>query len=170
MAETVGNFFRELFGPYGTQLSVFFCSMLPIIELRGAIPLGAGFGLPWWQTFLISWVGNMIPVPFILLFIKRIIGWMATCKVKFFNKVANWLLAKVEKKRGKVEKYAFWGLTLFVALPLPGTGAWTGSLIAATIDMKFWKSLLCATVGVTIAAVIVTLIAYGAWGALSFLI
>ena len=96
MAETVGNFFRELFGPYGTQLSVFFCSMLPIIELRGAIPLGAGFGLPWWQTFLISWVGNMIPVPFILLFIKRIIGWMATCRVKFFNKVANWLLAKAD--------------------------------------------------------------------------
>ena len=152
---------KFLAGTLGEELCVFFCSMLPIIELRGSIPIGALlFKTPWWQNFLLSWLGNMVPVPFILLFINKIIGWMATCKIKFFNKVANWLLNKVEKKRSKVEKYAFWGLVLFVAIPAPGTGAWTGSLIAATIKMDPWKSLCCVAFGVTLAAIVVTLISY----------
>ena len=157
-------------GTFGTELCVFFCSMLPIIELRGSIPVGAALDVPWYWNFLISWLGNMVPVPFILLFINAIIGWMAQCKIKFFNKVANWLLRKVEKKRGKVEKYAFWGLVLFVAIPAPGTGAWTGSLIAATIKMNPWRAFLCVALGVTLAAVIITLISYGALEALSFLL
>jgi uncharacterized membrane protein len=94
---------------------------------------------------------------------------MAGCKVKFFNKVANKMFEKAEKNREKIEKYAFWGLTLFVAIPLPATGAWTGTLVAALFDMKFWKSLLSAFIGVLIAGVVMTLISYGvvaAWGAL----
>ena len=166
MKEAIVNFFLET---VGKELCVFFCSMLPIIELRGSIILGAGLGLPWWQNYLISWVGNMLPIPFILLFIKTIIGWMATCQITFFNKVANWLLNKAEKNRGKIERYAFWGLTLFVAIPLPGTGAWTGTLVASVIDMKFWKSLLATAVGVTIAGVIMTLASYGAVEFLKFL-
>ena len=165
MKDAIVNFFLET---VGEELCVFFCSLLPIIELRGAIPLGAGLGLPWWQTFLISWVGNLLPVPFILLFIKKIIGWMSKCRIAFLNKFANWLLNKAEKNRGKIEKYAFWGLTIFVAIPLPGTGAWTGSLVAGVIDMKFWKSLLSAAVGVTIAGVIMTLISYGVVAAISW--
>ena len=165
MKEAIVSFFLDT---VGKELCVFFCSLLPIIELRGAIPLGAGFGLPWWQTFLISWVGNLLPVPFILLFIKKFIGWMSKCRIGFLNKFANWLLNKAEKNRGKIEKYAFWGLTLFVAIPLPGTGAWTGSLVAGVIDMKFWKSLLSAAVGVTIAGVIMTLISYGVVAAISW--
>ena len=160
--EAIQNFFVNT---VGEELCVFFCSMIPIIELRGAIPMAALFGLPWWKAFLISVVGNILPVPFILLFIRAILGWMSRCRVKFFNKVANWLFAKAEKNRGKVEKYAFWGLTLFVGIPLPGTGAWTGSLVAAVIDMKFWKAMLSAVVGVLIAAVIMTLISYGALAA-----
>ena len=166
MKEAIVNFFLET---VGKELCVFFCSMLPIIELRGSIILGAGLGLPWWQNYLISWVGNMLPIPFILLFIKKIIGWMAVCKIKFLNKVANWLLNKAEKNREKIEKYAVWGLTLFVAIPLPGTGAWTGTLVASVIDMKFWKSLLCTAVGVTIAGVIMTLASYGFVSFLNFL-
>ena len=162
LAETIANFFINLMGPFGAQLAVFLCSMLPIIELRGSIILGAAMDLPWWQTYLLSWIGNMLPIPFILLFIKKMLQWMSTCKVKFFNKVSNWLMEKAEKNRGKIEKYAMWGLILFVASPLPGTGAWTGSLVAAVIDMKFWKSLLCVAIGVTIAGVIMTLGAYGA--------
>lgn len=158
IVEAIQNFFLNT---VGEELCVFFCSMIPIIELRGAIPLGAGLGLPWWQTFLISVVGNMLPVPFILLFIKSIIGWMSRCRVKLFNRVANWLLEKAEKNRGKIEKYVFWGLALFVAIPLPGTGAWTGSLVASIIDMKLWKGVLSALVGVLIAGVIMTLISYG---------
>ena len=135
--------------------------MIPIIELRGAVPMGWAMGLEWWQTYLISVVGNMIPVPFILLFINKIIKWMSSSKIKLFNKLANWLLKKAEKNREKIEKYAFWGVAIFVGIPLPVTGAWTGSLVAAVIDMKFWKALLSALIGVMMAGVIVTVIFYG---------
>ena len=103
----------------------------------------------------------MVPVPFILLFINKIIKWMAESKISLFNKVANWLLKKADKNRAKIEKYAFWGVALVVAVPLPVTGAWTGSLVAAVIDMKFWKALLSALIGVMIAGVIMTVIFYG---------
>ena len=158
MVEAIQNFFLET---VGRELCVFFCSMIPIIELRGAIPLGAALGVPFWQTYLISVIGNILPVPFILLFIKGFIGWCSKCPIRFLNKLANWLLEKVEKHRGKVEKYAFWGLTLFVAIPVPGTGAWTGSLVAALIDMKFSRALLSALIGVLLAGVIMTLVSYG---------
>ena len=158
MTEAIKNFFLE---SVGKELCVFFCSMLPIIELRGAIPIGAAMGLPWYWTYLISVVGNMIPVPFILLLIKKVIQWMSNSKVKFFNKIANFLLKKVEKHREKIEKYSFWGLTIFVGIPLPMTGAWTGTLVAAMIDVKFWKAMLSAFIGVLISGAIMTVISYG---------
>ena len=158
MIEAIKTFFLET---VGREWCVFFCSMIPIIELRGAIPMGAAFSLPWWQTYLISVVGNMIPVPFILLFIKKIIRWMSNSKVKFFNKTAGFLMRKVEKNRERIEIYSFFGVCLFVAIPLPATGAWTGSLVAAMIDMKFWKAVLSAVIGVLKAGVIMTLISYG---------
>ena len=158
MVEAIKTFFLDM---VGEELCVFFCSMIPIIELRGAIPMGAAFGLPWWQSYALSVLGNMLPVPFILLFIKGMIGWMSRSKIGFFNKVANFLLRKVEKKRDKIEKYSFWGVALFVGIPLPVTGAWTGSLVAAMIDMKFWKALVSCLIGVMIAGVIMTVISYG---------
>ena len=158
MIEAIKTFFLET---VGREWCVFFCSMIPIIELRSAIPMGAAFSLPWWQTYLISVIGNMIPVPFILLFIKKIIRWMSNSKVKLFNKTAGFLMRKVEKNREKIEKYSFFGVCLFVAIPLPATGAWTGSLVAAMIDMKFWKAVLSAFIGVLAAGVIMTLISYG---------
>lgn len=156
--EAIKGFFLET---VGKELCVFFCSMIPIIELRGAIPMGAVFGIPWWQVYILSVLGNMVPVPFILLLIKKIIQWMSDSKIKFFNKIANFLLHKVEKKRAGIEKYAFWGVCLFVAVPLPVTGAWTGSLVAAMIDMKFWKALLSCLLGVMISGVIMTIVSYG---------
>ena len=153
----------------GAHFGVILCSMIPIIELRGGIPLGMALGLPWWQSFLFAVVGNMLPVPFILLFINKFIAWMSRSKVKFFNKVGNWLIRKAEKNREKIEKYSFFGVCLFVAIPLPITGAWTGSLVASTIGMKFWKALLSCFLGVLIAATVVTLISYGVLGFLSFL-
>ena len=159
MVEAIQTFFLET---VGKELCVFFCSMIPIIELRGAIPLGFALGLPWWQSYALSVLGNMLPVPFILLLIKGMIGWMSRSKINFFNKVANFLLRKVEKKRDKIEKYSFWGVALFVGVPLPVTGAWTGSLVAAMIDMKFWKALLSAFIGVLIAGVRMPIISYGA--------
>ena len=157
MVQAIEQFFLET---VGRELCVLFCSMLPIIERRGAIPLGAGLGLPWWQSFGISIVGNLLPIPFILLFMRGILRLMK--KVKGLCKVALWLEGKAEKNREKVERYAFWGLVLFVAIPLPGTGAWPGSLVASVTGMRFWKSLLAAVIGVLIAGVIMTAVSYGA--------
>ena len=161
MEEIIQSFFEGTGWSIWRELCVFFCSMVPVIELRGAIPLGAGLGLEWWQSYLLSVVGNFVPVPFILLFINAILRWMSNSKVKFFNKVANWLLRKAEKNRKKVERFAFFGVALFVAIPLPATGAWTGSLVAAVFNMNFWKSMLSALIGILIAGAIMTLISYG---------
>ncbi len=157
MVEAIEHFFLET---VGRELCVFFCSMLPIIECRGAIPLGCGLGLPWWQSFLFAAIGNLLPVPFILLFIRAILRWMANCKVKFFNKIAGWLNRKVEKHKGTIEKYSYVGVMIFVAIPFPGTGAWTGSLIAAVLGMDWKKSTLAAIGGVLIACTIMTVISY----------
>ena len=158
MIDAIQNFFLET---VGRELCVFFCSMIPIIELRGAIPLGAALGLPIWQSFVLSIIGNMLPVPIILLFVKKVLSFMSKCRIKFFNKVANYVYAKAEKNRAKIEKYSFWGVALFVGIPLPMTGAWTGSLVAAIIDMKFWKAVLSALIGVLCAGVVITFISYG---------
>ena len=146
----------------------FLLSMVPIIELRGAIPLGAGLGLPWYINYIVCVIGNFLPVPFILLFIRAILNWMK--KVPKLDKIAIWLEARAAKKSDKVNKYATLGLLVFVALPLPGTGAWTGSLVAALMEMRLKHSLLSVFCGVLIAGVIVTLIAYGALGFLKFLL
>ncbi len=159
MVAAIEKFFLEI---VGRKLCVFFCSMLPIIELRGAIPLGAGLGLPWWLSYVLSIAGNILPVPFILLFIRGIIAWASKSKISICNKFAEFLNRKIEKNREKIEKYSFWGVCLFVAIPLPMTGAWTGALVAAALDMKFWKALLSCFIGVLIAGVVVTLISYGA--------
>ena len=158
MVEAIERFFLET---VGEELCVFFCSMIPIIELRGAIPLGAALGLPWWMSYFLSVVGNMLPVPIILLFVKKVLSFMSRCRVKFFNKVANYVYTKAEKNRARIEKYSFWGVALFVGIPLPMTGAWTGSLVAAMLNMKFWKAVLSALVGVLFAGVVMTLISYG---------
>mgnify|MGYP000720801135 CR=1 FL=1 len=108
----------------------------------------------------------MLPVPFILLFIGAILRWMAGCRVKLFNRFAGWLLRKAEKNRAKVEKYAFWGLALFVGVPLPGTGAWTGTLAASLLDMDFKSSVIAVMLGVVLAGVIMGLLSMGVFGAL----
>ena len=156
MIQAIEQFFLET---VGRHLCVFFCAMLPIIELRGAIPLGAGLGLPFYETLGLSLLGNMLPVPFILLFIRLILTGMK--KVKGLSKIAEWLERKAEKNREKIEKYSFWGLFLFVAVPLPGTGAWTGSLVAALIHMDFKKALASVALGVLAAGIVMTLISYG---------
>ena len=130
--------------------------------------MGTAFGLDPWLNYFISVVGNMLPVPVILLFVRVVLNWMK--KIKGLSKIALWVEAKADKNKGKIEKYGYLGVFIFVAVPLPGTGAWTGSLVAAMIDMKFWKAMLTAFVGVLIAAVVVTVIVYGGIEALDFLI
>ena len=158
MVEAIEQFFLET---VGIELCVFFCAMLPIIECRGAVPLGCALGLPWWQNALFSMAGNLLPVPFILLFIRAILKWMRTCRVGFFNKIAAWLDRKIEKHKGTIEKYSYWGIMIFVGLPIPGTGAWTGTLIASVLGLEPKKSFLAACGGVLMATAIMTVISYG---------
>jgi len=151
-------------------LIVFFVSMVPLIELRGAVPIGTGLGLPWHFTLIVAIIGNCLPIPIILIFVKKVLTWMRGCRIKFFSKVSNYMFEKAEKNRGKIDKYATWGLFLFVAIPLPGTGAWTGALVASLFDMDKKKASLSIFSGVVTAGIIMTLISQGVLGFLSFLL
>ena len=111
----------------------------------------------------------MLPVPVILLCIRGVLHWMKHGPVAFFSKVALWLENKAEKNRAKVEKYAFWGLFLFVAIPLPGTGAWTGSLVAALMRMNFWRALVSVLLGVLSAGIVMSFVSYGAVALFQFI-
>lgn len=146
----------------------FFISMIPVIELRGSIPYCAGVGIPWYIAIVVAIIGNLLPVPFILLFVRKVFDWMR--KYPKLNKIVVFCENKFAKKAEKAGNTAFWTLVGFIAIPLPGTGAWTGSGIAAICEVPFKKALLAAIIGVVIAAVIVTLIAYGALAGLSFLL
>ena len=137
-------------------LIVFLVSMVPIIELRGAIPYGVAFGLPLWLIYPIAIVGNMLPVPFIYLFARKILEWGQDKPVigKFFS----WCLEKGrrggEKLKAKAGRGLFWALLLFVGILLPGTGAWTGTLAASILDMGLKKSALACMGGVILAGII----------------
>ncbi len=136
-------------------LYVFLISMVPIIELRGAIPIATALGLDPWVSYIIAIIGNIIPVPFILLFITPFCNLLK--KTKLFRWFPEWLEKKVEKNEEKVTKYKNLGLFLFVAIPLPGTGAWTGSLVAAFIGYRFRDAFLAVSGGVLTAGVIMSL-------------
>lgn len=148
-------------------LYVFFISMVPFIEIRGSVPAGALLGIHPALCYAVSVIGNMLPVPFILLFIKKILAWMK--KIPKLEKIALWIEAHGAKRSDKVTRYATLGLALFVGIPLPGTGAWTGSLIAALLDMKFGYAILSVFCGVLFAGLIMSGISYGFLGFLSFL-
>ncbi len=148
--------------PFGKQLMVFIISLMPILELRGGLIAAALLKLNPVESYIISIIGNIIPVPFILWFINRILEWMR--KGKRLSKVAKWLDKKVEKRKGTIEKFGFWGLVLFVGIPLPGTGAWTGCLIAAVLEMDRKKSFLAAMIGIFVASIIMMIVSFGLLG------
>ena len=139
-------------------LTVFLVSMVPLIELRGAVPIGTGMFLPWHWTLIVAIIGNCLPIPIILIFVKAVLKWMRGCSIEIFNKVSNWLFEKADKNRPKIDKYGAWGLFLFVAIPLPGTGAWTGALVASLFDMKKGNALLSILGGVVGAGIIMTIV------------
>ena len=152
---------------FTNYLYTFLISMIPVVELRGAVIYGAANHLEWYYVIPLSIIGNLIPVPFILLFIRKIIAWMKT--TKHASKFALWLEAKAEKHSSRVLKYAFFGLVLFVGIPIPGTGAWTGALVAALFDLRMKSALPAIFLGLLIASVIMGAASYGAVGFLSFL-
>jgi uncharacterized membrane protein len=166
MAESLINALRQFLTP---EVVVFIISLLPILELRGGLVAAKLLGVPWLSGYIISIIGNCLPIPFIVLFINRILLFLQHHGP--LKKFAGWIKEKGEKG-GKTlsEKYPnslYWGLLLFVAIPLPGTGAWTGGLIAAILNLDKKKSLLAIFCGVVISSIIVSIIAYlipGAFG------
>lgn len=175
---------------------IFLISLLPIVELRGAIPVGAALGIPFYWNYLAAVVGNMLPVPFILLFIPKILDFLA--RFKTFRPVVEWVRKKAQKHSGKIVKNeaatsaeadgtdgesavetapkkkrfdgVFWGLLVFVMIPLPGTGAWTGALIASLFDVPKRRSFPAILLGVLGAGVIMCLASYGVVGFLKIFI
>ncbi len=155
--------FAEIIERMGASdaLVTFLISMLPVVELRLAIPMGVSLGLPVWKAAVISVVGNLIPAPFIIAFIRVIMDWLKT-KSQLMQRFVQWLEKKGSgPKADRVRKYEFWGLLLLVAIPLPGTGAWTGALVAALLDLRMKRALPPIIVGVIVAAIIVSLATAG---------
>lgn len=144
----------------GEFLLTVLVSMVPVIELRGGIPFGVAAGLPVWMALLAAIIGNLIPVPFIIVYIRRIFQWMRR-RLPRFGGVIDRLEAKAHLKGQTVTKYQYMGLAIFVAIPLPGTGAWTGALVAAFLDMRLRKALPSIIVGVIVAGVAVSIITFG---------
>ena len=140
-------------------LVVFGTSMIPVGELRVAIPLAHfTYDFPWYVSFIICVLGNLVPVPFLVMYMKPIFRFIK--RIGFFARIVEWLEKRTMKKVEKVEKYSGPALCLFVAIPLPGTGAWTGAMIAAMMDMRLKKSIPWITLGVVIAGTVVTLLTY----------
>lgn len=169
MTETlVQNIIDALGGSMGKEAIVFIISMIPILELRGAlIVAGPLLGVPVSTAIPLCIIGNIVPVPFILFLITPIFNWMkGTKKLK---PLVDKLEAKAMSKSDKIEKYEFWGLALFVGIPLPGTGAWTGALIAALLGIKFKKAFPAIILGICIATIIMWFITYVLLGGVNLL-
>lgn len=163
MAQSIVAFIISIFGANaGKVIGIFLISLLPVIELRGSIPIGYYQGLPWYTNMITSIIGNLLPVPFILLFVVKVFEFMKkrNIMVGFIEKIEKRAMSRSDSIANK----EFIGLMLFVAIPLPGTGAWTGALIAALLQFNRKKSFMYICIGVLIAASLVTLGVYGVIG------
>ncbi len=162
--ESLVEFFTGTLGQYvSAEVVVFIISMVPILELRGGLLAASLLDIPIRTAIPICIIGNIIPIPFILLFIKAIFKWMK--RFKHLGRLVDKIEAHAMKRSGRVEDTEFVGLMLFVGIPLPGTGAWTGSLIASLLDMDIKKAVLAELCGIAIATVIMSIVSYGLLGA-----
>ena len=163
--EKLAAAFAATLGKYvSKEIVVFIISMIPILELRGGLIVSRLLEVPITTAIPLCIIGNIIPIPFILLFIRQIFKWLK--KVKVFRGLIEKLENRAMGKSDSIRKYEFWGLVLFVGIPLPGTGAWTGSLIAALLEIDFKKAILAELLGIAIATVIMSVVSYGLLGAL----
>ena len=145
---------------FGPELVTFIVSMIPVVKLRGAIPIGVYLGLPVWKAAVISIVGNLIPAPFIIAFCRWVFDYIKA-HIRWLSNFVGKLEGKAENNREKIMKGEFWGLLAFVAIPLPGTGAWTGSMIAAVLNIRMKRAIPPILVGVVIAGLLVSLATSG---------
>ncbi len=159
MATSIIQWFIAFMEGLPAELIVFVVSMVPIVELRGGILCASILGLPMGRGVFFCLLGNMIPVPFILLFITPIFAWLK--KTRLFRPAVQRLEESSLSKSGRIQTYEFWGLLFFVGIPLPGTGAWTGSLIASLLDVPKKKAVPAVYLGLLLAACIMSLISYG---------
>ena len=164
MVENLVNVFLDLFNGLDKNLIIFLISCMPILELRGGLIAATLLGLNPVSSFIICFLGNILPIPFILKFITPLFDKLK--KTKRLNKIVTKLEAKADSKRDKIEKSEFIGLLLFVGIPLPGTGAWTGTLIASMINMDKKKAFIASTLGVLLAGIIMMIVSYGVIGSL----
>lgn len=154
----------ELSGKISRELIVFVISMVPILELRGGLLAASVLNINIVRAVWICVIGNIIPVPFILFLITPVFNWLK--RTRTFRPLVEKLENRALGKSEQIEKYQFWGLVLFVGIPLPGTGAWTGSLIASLLGMKFKKAFPAVLLGIAVACVIMSIVSYGLLGAL----
>ena len=145
---------------WGNILMTFLISMVPVIELRGAIPAAVLAGLDIRVALIVAIVGNLVPVPCIIVFIRKIFKWLRQ-KSRWLGDMVRRMEEKADAKKAQVLRYEFWGLLLLVAIPLPGTGAWTGALVAAMLDMQLKRAFPAIAAGVVVAGLIVTIATYG---------
>ncbi len=156
------QWFAQHFSWLPPQVATFIVSLLPLIELRGGIVLAFMLKLPLGEALFFSLLGNIIPIPFILLFIRKIFDWLRPTKA--FGGIVRKLESRAMRKSDRIQKAEFWGLVAFVGIPLPGTGGWTGALIASLLEVDIKKASLAILLGIAIAATIVSLITYGVIG------
>jgi uncharacterized membrane protein len=161
MVESIVNAFSTFLESNNipTELIPFLISLFPILEIRGGMIAAFALDVDFIPAFILCYLGNMIPIPFILLFIRKVFKLMR--KFKPLGKIVDKMEAKADKKKDTIVKYEEWGLLLFVGIPLPGTGGWTGALIAALMDLRLKKCLPIIALGVFIAGLIMSLITYG---------
>lgn len=146
----------------GKEVAIFIISMLPLIELRGAVPLGLATGMPWFEVLPISYFGNLLPIPFVMMFGLRLLNWLETLRP--FTKLTASYKRKLMSKSSQVTKYAHIGLFLFVAIPLPGTGAWSGAVIATLLNMPQRKAFVSIALGVVVAGLLMVIGTHGILG------
>lgn len=167
MSESLAQFFvTELSGKISEELIALIVSMLPVLELRGGLIAAKLMDIEFFKAFAICYIGNMLPIPFILLFIRKIFNWLK--KIDKVEAVIEKLEARSIRKADQVKKYRLWGLFFFVAIPLPGTGAWTGALIADLLDIRIKHSFPAIAAGVFVAGLIISALSYGLFGLLGF--
>lgn len=154
--DTIMTFLRD---KVPDELTVFLISLMPVLEIRGGMIAARLLEMDFLKAFAICYVGNMLPIPFIILFIRKIFEFLR--RFKFFERIIVKLERKTEKNKDKVMRYEAWGLLLFVAIPLPGTGGWTGALMAALLDIRIKRSLPIIAIGVLIAGFIMSGLTYG---------
>ena len=159
MTETLASTLAELFKGGGKEVAIFIISLLPILELRGGLIAARILGVKFIKAFIICYIANILPVPFILLFINYLFNKMS--KWKPTKKIVDWISNKTLKKKDQIDKYGYFGLFLFVGIPLPGTGAWTGSLLAILLNLDKKKSFVTIAIGVLAAGIIMSLLSYG---------